>query len=134
MSNKRIIGLVSIVFVAFVGYKFISSGIQESKEKAVLQEKYKLEQQAKEPLNQCLENIDAKLESFSRLMADTYKDINKPGEKEICERRNKSWALSQGTIYNPKSCSVTLAEVFSEIELKRQELEPEKQDCYKRYK
>jgi len=52
MSNyKKIIGIVIIVFVVLIGYKFISSSIQENKEKAVLQERYNLEQLQKDQEN-----------------------------------------------------------------------------------
>ena len=44
VSNKKIIGIVAIIFVVLVGYKFISSNIQENKEKAVLEERYRLDQ------------------------------------------------------------------------------------------
>ena len=56
MENKKIIVLVVIIFLAFVGYKIISSNIQENKEKAVLQEKAQLQAKEKKPLEDCLKN------------------------------------------------------------------------------
>lgn len=67
-NNKKIIGIVAIVFVALVSYKFISSGIQENKEKAILQEKYRLEQLSQKALQNCID--EAKTEKKSIL--DSY--------------------------------------------------------------
>jgi len=133
-NNRQIIGIVTIIFVALVGYKFVSSGIQENKEKAVLQEKYNMEQQAKEPLNQCLDGVDGKLEVFSDLMSEGFKDRNMPGATDRCESYNKSYAASHGLVYKQGSCSLTMKDVIFGIEAKRKELEPERQECYKRYK
>lgn len=133
MSNNQIIGLVAIVFLAFVGYKFISSSIQENKEKAVLQEKHNLKLQERNPIEQCLAEVDAKLKSWEILMGDAYKDINKPGEKEKCELSNKAWALSHPDtyVYKPESCVMSLSNLIATNEIRRQELLPERQDCYK---
>lgn len=136
ISNKQIVGLAVMTFIVLGVYKFISSGVQEGKEKEVLQEKYKLEQQAKEALNQCLTEVDSRLKSFESLMADAYKGINKPGEKEKCEQSNKAWALSHPDtyVYKPESCVMTLSDLITANEIRRQELLPERQECYKRYK
>ena len=69
MKNKQIIILVIVIFLAFVGYKIISSNIQENKEKAVLQERYQLDQLQKnqdmsnqqkitDQLNSCLDDAN----------------------------------------------------------------------------
>lgn len=123
-NRKQVIQVAVIIFVTLIIYKYISSSIQENKEKAVLQRKYDLEQQAKEPLNQCLADVDAKMKVFSNLIMGAYKDINKPGARELCESINNK----QG------GCTMTLSEALSEIELQRQKFEPEKQNCYKQYK
>jgi hypothetical protein len=47
MNNKKywfVLGLVLLVFSCFVAYKYIASGIQENKEKAVIQERNKTKQ------------------------------------------------------------------------------------------
>lgn len=134
IDNKQVIKIVAVIFVALVVYKLISASIQEDKEKAVLHERFNLEQQAKEPLNQCLDGVNKELQVFSNSMMGAYKDINKPGTKELCEGVNKAYAESHGIQYKPGSCSVSLEEALAAIEEKRQKLEPEKQDCYRRYK
>lgn len=71
-NNKKIIGIVMIVFVVLVSYKFISSGIQENKEKAVLQEKYRLEQLSQKALQNCID--EAKTEK--KRVLDFYESFD----------------------------------------------------------
>lgn len=67
-NNKKIIIIIGVVFVALIAYKFISSSVQENKEKAVLQEKYRLEQLSQKDLQNCID--EAKTEKKSIL--DSY--------------------------------------------------------------
>jgi len=60
----KIIGIVVIVFVVLVGYKFISSNIQENKEKAVLQEKHRLEQLSQKALQDCIDSAKKEIKSI----------------------------------------------------------------------
>lgn len=144
MSNKQIIILVGITFLAFVGYKIISSNIQENKEKAVLQEKYQLEQllggkEAKqqqditEQLNSCIADaevvknkaiifleIGAKCWGVGTLVNGTQDECFKNnGEgREMCE-------LQQGR------CVDFMTVEFGKVNAK---FEKDKQECYIRYK
>lgn len=128
-NKKQIIIIVVIVFVAFISYKFISSSIQENKEKAVLQEKYNLERIAKEPLEQCLGNVEDALERNIALWRDVFMKSNEPGFKAACEAVNMQYSGKKG------NCSpTTLNEVNTLMQEEQNKAEIEKQECYKRYK
>jgi hypothetical protein len=138
MKNKQIIISVVIIFVAFVGYKIISSSIQENKEKAVLQEKARLEELAKEPLNQCIENIDKETAAEIKQMREIYMPSKE--SYEFCLQPTGHGRIVDDLIASGK---MTLEEYckppsVQEIEIEAQKIrdkgQTEKEECYKQYK
>jgi hypothetical protein len=127
MQNKQIILLVGVIFLAFVGYKLISSNIQENKEKAVLLERARLEEAAKEPLNQCIakaeERMNRKITSVQQATAETRTQEWKNNCEEL---QNSGWKAD----CRPSS-SESLSIVIEEY---KAEAEQEKEECYKQYK
>src|ERR1035437_1423377 len=139
MKYKQIIILVGVIFIAFVGYKIISSNIQKNKEEAVLQEKYRLDQlqinqetanqqKIAEGLDLCLNdanNVADKNSASIFVMAKCWgvgildngsyaSCISNMGQgREICQ-------LQSGT------CSDVITETVNGI---KDQLEKDKQDC-----
>ena len=139
MKNKQIIILIGIIFLAFVGYKLIASNIQENKEKTVLQEKARLEEVAKEPLNKCLEDIDKETERNINILVDT--NTMSPEEYKSCIDPNTNHGLNVKNLV--ASGKLTLEEYCkpltnSEVDIEKQKIYDnariEKEDCYKQYK
>lgn len=125
MDHKKIIVLVVIVFLALVGYKIISSSIQENKEKAVLEERAQLDQLVREPLNQCID------------------EINNNADKEIT--RNRELALDISSPESQKECinfsgdkeyckPPSFQELQIEAEQIRAKAKIDREECYRRYK
>ncbi|MES2930993.1 MAG: hypothetical protein V4665_04410 [Patescibacteria group bacterium] len=56
LEENKLVMLIVIIFFLLIGYKMISSHIQEKKEKAILQERARLEALAKKPLEDCLKD------------------------------------------------------------------------------
>ena len=120
IDNKKIIGIIGIVFVALVGYKFISSSIQENKEESVLEHKYNLEQLSKKPLQDCLDNIEKKLD-FDIDWANGYLYPAYTSKNNILCKESKEFCFS-------------LTEVNDHIADLKKEAEQNEILCYQRYK
>jgi len=125
MDHKKIIVLVVVIFLALVGYKIISSSIQENKEKAILEERAQLDQLAKEPLNQCID------------------EINNNAESEI--KRNRELAISISSPESQKECISSTGDKeyckppsFQELQIEAEQIRAkakiDREECYKRYK
>jgi hypothetical protein len=124
MKNKQIIILIGVVFLAFVGYKLIAANIQENKEKAVLQERARLEELAKEPLNKCLEDVDRVTEAKIAADYQTYHNMFKPEFQTECQKRNTK-----------EYCQPPSVEEFNtEMQSYRNMRNVDRNECYKRYK
>ena len=119
-NNKKIIGVVTIVFIVLIGYKFISSNIQERKEKAVLEHRYNLEQLSKKPLQDCLDDIEKKLD-FDIDWTNGYLYPAYTSKNNILCKENKEYCFS-------------LTEVNDEITYLKKEAEHNEILCYQRYK
>ena len=128
MKNKQIIILIVVIFLALVGYKVISSSIQESKEKAVLQERYQLnqlqenqnianQQKITAQLNLCLE--DAKNKASS---AYIELGLDKPESK--CDKYKNN-------IDAQTACMKGFVTVQNQVIA---QMDQDKNECYKRYK
>ena len=139
MENKKIIVLVIVIFIALVGYKIISSSIQENKEKAVLQEQARLKELEKEPLNKCINDIETAVNSSRKyditltytIFSDDYKDCMNPlGHGTAFDAR-----IASGEINLKNYCAPPTPQ---EVELENQKILKEEQtakdECYKRYK
>ena len=124
MSSKQIIIIVVVIFIALVGYKIISSHIQENKEKSILQEKLRLQELEKEPLNRCIENINNDTE---RKIKDDYELFYKMATPEFqssCE-----------SAHTKDYCKPPSIQEFNkEIQDYRDKAKIEIEECYKHYK
>lgn len=143
-NNKKIIGIIGVVFVVLIGYKFISSNIQESKEKAVLQERYRLEQlqnnqerlekqekeqQKQSDIESCIEEVRARL----RLLARS-KCFNEVGDEAllICAKKETSEKCEK----YKNNIDLNIMCLKGEIENANkinEDFEHNKNECYKRY-
>lgn len=135
-ENKIWLGII-LIFVLFVSYKVITIGIQEDKEKSVLQEKYNLEQ-AKESkttnnINLCLEEAQLTADkdtAFIRVSGQCWAvGIFDKGSSDQCYANNgEGRELCK---LQPDKCSEYVNEKISKI---KNELKSNKEECYKRYK
>ena len=124
MNNKQIIGIIVLIFVLLVGYKIISSNIQESKEKAVQQDKYQLDQLQR---SQDAMNQQKIVDQLNSCLATTQNEAAFSATK----LKNSSKC---DTYTNPNLEAQCLQ---GEINIQNQiiaRLNQEKNDCYKRYK
>lgn len=139
MKNKQIILSVIIIFIALISYKFISSNIQENKEKAVLQEKSQLQALEKEPLNKCIEEAETIANSNRQnntiltytIFSNSYKDCISPtGHGTSFDAR-----IASGEINLKDYCAPPTPQ---QVETEKQKIINEeqiaKEECYKRYK
>lgn len=143
-NNKKIIGIIGVVFVALVGYKFISSNIQEKKEKTVLQEKYRLEQlqknqerlekkdeeqQKQSDIESCIEEARTRLRTstgskcFNEVGDEAILSCGKKEANEKCEKYKENIDLS----------IVCLKEEIKYANKINDDFERNKNECYKRY-
>ncbi|MFZ3011443.1 MAG: hypothetical protein WA060_00355 [Minisyncoccia bacterium] len=125
INNKQIIITVGIIFIALVGYKIISSSIQESKEKAVLQERAQLDQLAKEPLNQCIDEINNNAENEIKRNRELALDISSPKSQEECINFSGDKEYCKPPSFQ---------ELQVEAEQIRAKAKIDRDECYKRYK
>lgn len=144
-NNKKIIGITAIVFVALVGYKFISSGIQEDKEKAVLQEKYRLdqlrnnqetlenkekEQQKQSDIEHCIEEAKAKLrvltgsKCFDEMGDEAILSCAKKEVSEMCKKYENNFGLNIECLKGQIAREEKISEEFRQ----------DKNECYLYYK
>lgn len=143
-NNKRIIGIIGIVFVSLVGYKFISSNIQENKEKTVLQERYRLEQlqnsqerlvkkeegqQKQDDIESCIEEARARLsrltgsKCFNEVGDEALLNCAKKEVTEICKKYEGNFDLNIECLKGQIAYSEKINKEFRE----------DKNECYKRY-
>lgn len=125
MDHKKIIGLVVVVFLALVGYKIISSSIQENKEKAILEERAQLDQLAKEPLNKCVDEINNNAENEIKRNRELALDIASPESQEECINFSGDKEYCKPPSFQ---------ELQIEAEQIRAKAKIDRDECYKRYK
>ncbi|MSU54554.1 MAG: hypothetical protein EXS48_01805 [Candidatus Staskawiczbacteria bacterium] len=124
---KGIVILLLIVFALFVAYKYIASGIQEDKEKAVIQERdsvqqtgsqntIQLQQEKSQQLNTCLTEAERKRITAVLHWTGDYYTKNCVNEVNI-----------DAAIFCGKS-------VMEQVDKAKAEEQTDKQDCYDRYK
>lgn len=121
-SPRNIILLMLIMFAFFVAYKYISANIQENKEKAVIQERARVQQQQeikKEALIQ---------EKEKKQQLDSCLDQAKQKKNEAITSFGKS---AQETCRNSRSCVQYALDIIEEF---KAEEKIDRDDCYKRYK
>lgn len=138
---KNVILLVLTVFAILVAYKYISSSIQENKEKAVIQERAKIQQQQeyeeketkarlKSDLDSCLSmavsdydfNWAAKCKEYAKISADTI---------ERCKKANFSNIVCESLNSPDTSSNCSLPSDW--IDDLRDWLKERKSECFKKY-
>lgn len=139
IKNKQIITLVGIVFLAFVGYKIISSNIQENKEKAILRERAQLQELEKEPLNRCIDNINDEATNEIKQMEDLARDVRSPETYSSCMQPTghgsaRDALIASGEINLKDYCTFTFEEQAIEKKKILDNAKIEIEECYKRYK
>lgn len=144
-NNKKIIGIVAIVFIALVGYKFISSSIQENKEKAVLEEKYRLEQlqksqeilvkqeerqQKQDDIESCIEEARAK-----RRISTGSNCLNEVGDEALLSCAKKELSEKCGKYKDNIDLSILCLKGQIEFQKNiKEEFEEDEEKCYERHK
>ena len=129
MKIREIIILLAITFVLLIGYKSISSGIDEQRQKSVLQEQSNLSLQAKEPLNQCINDIEEVLNRTLKNFREEFTEESKPEWKLQCENTNMAFRGNKG------SCiAITFDHLNEVIKQYTDQAKIDEQECYKRYK
>ena len=110
---RNILLLSVVIFAFFVAYKYISSGIDEQRQKSILKEKNKKDLMAQEQLDQCI--------------AQTYKNLNRKYAEALSTGAD---AIRQGKVSQPTGS----AWVQEQRRIADKEAEIEKEECYRRYK
>src|SRR5688572_3499035 len=119
MQTKQILIVIGVIFLACVAYKIISSGIQENKEKAILEEKAQLEVLAKGPLNRCVEDIDRQTDIKIKNDYELFYKMATPEFQSECQK-------SKSADY----CKPPIIQEFNEgIQEYRDQAEKEKDSC-----
>lgn len=132
MDHKKIIILIGVVFLALVGYKLISSNVQENKEKAVLQEKVRLE---KEPLEKCLNDIDNEAKSETDKITELIRDVRTKESQDFClGDHNPNEFYNTGPQTWREYCWPSYEEEQKEIKEISDKAKIDREECYKRYK
>lgn len=132
MDHKKIIILIGVVFLALVGYKLISSNIQENKEKAVLQEKVRLE---KEPLEKCLNDIDNEAKSETDKITELIRDVRTKESQSFClNGHNPSEIYNNGPTTWGEYCWPSYEDEKEATQKILDKAKIDKEECYKRYK
>lgn len=139
MTNKEIIIIIVVIFLAFIGYKVISSSIQENKEKAVLQEKAQLQALEKEPLNQCIDNIDFNAAKDIKNLKDLIQETRSPESQANCLQPTGHGSkidalIASGKLNLQEYCWPSFEEEDAEIQKINDKALIDKEECYKRYK
>ncbi len=105
-----------VLFGVLVGYKIISSHIQESKGKAVIQEEAKVQQEKNQQLDACISQAEQKrIATVLRWTGDFY-------PKNCVNELNMDAKLL---------CEKTVVE---QVDKAKAEEQIDKKDCYARYK
>lgn len=132
MENKKIIILIVVILLAFIGYKLVAAKIQENKEKAVLQERARLDELAKAPLDACIEETDKWLDYNLKLWKGYYYDMFTEKFQYDCQNLDGHLPYKGNT---KEYCTPPSdAEFKLELQAYRDEAADKKQECYKRYK
>lgn len=132
--------MVVLVFILLVGYKVIGSKIQEGKEKSVLQEKARLEELAKAPLNKCIEDVENQTKEKIKGWQEYAAMLIAPGEKENCismvgERYDMRKVAAAHNMTLEEYCKgPSLEQIEITSQKMRDDGEKAKDECYKRYK
>jgi hypothetical protein len=140
IESNKVVSTIFLVFVLATIYTIIGSGVQENKEKAVLQERARLQEVAKEPLNQCLENIDeqakADIDSYESLVRDpvVYSDcLNPPAG--IGHGSKVEGLIASGNMTLAEYCRPpTIDEQLAQKQKILDKAKVDKEECYKRFK
>lgn len=127
LNLRDVIIILVIAFVLVVAYKFISSNIDEKRQGSILQQQSNISSQAKEPLNQCLNNVEIVLQRKSASARSLAASLNEPENVAICEDENIKRTGSKG------NCITTLDEVNVAIQQYTNQAELDKRECYKQY-
>ncbi len=113
MKTTKIALLLVVMFATLIAYKYISSRIDEQRQKTILNEKYEIELRGQEQLDQCIAqtqvNLHRKYAEALQMTAD---------------------AIRRGEVSQP----VGSAQLHLQEQIADKEAEAEKQECYKRYK
>lgn len=144
MKTNQIIILILIIFLALVGYKFISANIQENKEKAVLQERHQLEllqkeeehkekQKETELLNSCLadaENVSARDSALIFILAQCWGvgTLNNGSQEQCVKNKGEGRKICQ---LQSGICTDVITDKINGI---KDNLKKDRQECYTRYK
>lgn len=141
ISWKTAATVFIVLGIAFVGYKYIASGIDETRQKNVLQEKQRLEELSRKPLDDCLLAVENRTKYNLELNSRLFLESNQPGWVEQCRATNAAFdqtRAGQGLpprTPNGNECKpVTLTEIEAAKIQRQQEAELERQQCYKQYK
>lgn len=105
--------IIVSIFILLVAYKYISSGIDEQRSL-----------QAKEPLNQCLDDIDKETTIKINNYENLVRSISTPEDQAQCLK-----SASEEYCRPP-----SFAERDAEEQAIRDKAQIDKEECYKRYK
>ncbi len=139
MNTKQIILITAVIFFAVLISTIVSIDMQENKEKAVLQERARLQVLEKEPLNKCLENAETVAESNEKynivltytVFSEAYRSCMQPTGHGVAQDA----LIASGKINLKEYCAPPTAQ---EVEMERQKIrkieDSAKKECYRRYK
>lgn len=139
---KKIVLLLIFIFILFLAYKYISSNIQENKEKAIIQEREKVQQQKEYEEKEARAKLKSDLD-FCISMAESDYDFNWAAKcKEYAKKLVDQIAWCRKANFRDIVCeSIGSPDASSNcalppdwIDSLRDWLKERKDECYKRYK
>ena len=129
MKNIGVAGMIVIavvVFILAVVFVFVASQISEQRQIAVYQKQAQLKQA---PLDECLKKVQAGIDSQINIIAGAYQDAHDP--------KSQFYACAEYGPSNPNpggnKCP-TLDELGNVGDKIEREMQPDKDECYKKYK
>lgn len=137
-ENKVWLGIV-LVFFLLIAYKGISSGIQAEKEVSVLQEKARLQELEKAPLEQCLNNIDKGSAYEIDRKRKSYQEVRSPEAQSLCMQptghgRIVEDLIAAGKMTLREYCWPKYEDEEADVQKILDKAKVDREECYKRYK
>lgn len=126
-TTTSVVLVLAFVFILLVAYKYVSSSIQEAKEKAVIQERANVQQQA-ESRQQEQQQENARQLNACLVAADQKKNAT------ILYWLNGDYMKSCNTERNINAAIFCNNAAMEEVNKAKAEAQIDKSECYKRYK
>ncbi len=127
ISTTGYISIAIVVFILAIAFVFITSQIRESSQKNVYQEQLNMKQA---PLDDCLNKVQEMIDANQKFMSQIFRQAHDPKQPLFynCGAYSPSHPNPGGN-----DCP-TLDELSAVLEKFEREIQPDKDECYRKYK